>query len=181
MYRSRSRLHRSATPTWSVGADGFVDEAITNWQAPVPEAPPAESMVRMHGRVWTSTQLTPVPVLSRTHARVRHTVLLVARQREVRRRLRECLEGQAELRVVDVGSIAAAVALAGEVAVHLIIADSAAWSVSRQLPDIRSILLSDHVVGHDPTLVGPRQHLMLRPFSPETLAATVHLLLRDPD
>lgn len=180
MSRPQIHRHRSATSAWSPETTGFVDEPLTIWQAPVDE-PVLPTVAPQDDRTWPCARLAPVPVLMRNHTPIRHTVLLVARQREVRRHLRSCLEGHRQLRVADVASVSAAVGLAREVAVHLIIADPAAWSVSRFLPEVRSILLTDVPAGHDPSTAGRRRHVMQRPFSAETLAATVHLLLREPD
>ena len=183
MDRSRSRLHRSAAPTWSHTDTGFADEPVTNWQAPVINTAPVSAPGRLAAAVLASEPMVPypLPVLTRSDTSIRHTVLLISRQREVRLHLRACLDGQTRLRVADVSSVTAAVFLSREVAVHLIIADPAAWSVSRALPEIRSILLSDDAPSHETSASGPRRHVMHRPFSAETLAATVNLLLREPD
>lgn len=183
MDRSRSRLHRSAVPTWSLADAGFVDEPVTSWREPTADLVPGSDRIRLAGATLESESMSPHPrpVLTRNDAGVRYTVLLVARLREVRRYLRSCLDNQSRLRVADVASVTAAVSLTREVAVHLIIADSAAWSVSRALPEIRTILLSDGPPSHEVGANGKRRHVMHRPFSAETLAATVNLLLHEPD
>lgn len=179
MHRPRLRLHRSPTPVWVPGDVVFADQPVTGWHAPASGADAISTGDRRATAVMTLEQ--PVPALARIDARVRHTVLVVSRQREVRRHLRGCLDGHAKLRLADVASVTAAVSLAREVSVHLIIADPSAWSVTRALPGIRTILLANDSLGRDLAGSSRRQHVMQRPFSPETLAATVHLLLREPD
>ncbi len=174
-----SSPRRSVTPRWSMPVPGLAVESVTNWQ-PVTAQSDLTSRVRLEVAILASEQIRPVPVLARTEARVRQTVLLVSRQAEVRRHLRACLQDHPKLRLVEVNSVSTAVSLASEVLVHLIIADPGTANVTRALPEIRTILLADEPPSRDGFVAGPRQHVMQRPFSAETLAATVLLLLREP-
>jgi hypothetical protein len=179
--RTRSR-RRSNQPSWSVPVVGLALESITSWQPPMAERPNLSPRVRLEIDILSSEQLAPpvpVPVLARSEVRVRSTVLLVSSEAEVRGHLRACLQDQPKLRLIEVDSVSAADALASEVQVHLIIADPGAASVTRAQPAVRTILLADDPAGLHSTAPGPMQHVMQRPFSAETLAATVLLLLSE--
>ena len=177
--QTRSR-RRSLTPRWSVPVTGLAMEPVTNWQVPVMSQPGLSSRLRLEVDILTSEQLAPVPVLSRHEVRIRQTVLLVSRQAEVRHHLRVCLQDNPKLRLVEVDSVSVAASLASEVAVHLIIADPGTVGVTRALPEVRTILLADVPMIRDVLGAGPKHHVMQRPFSAETLCATVMLLLQEP-
>jgi len=173
---TRSR-RRPSIPFWSVAVSGFANEPVTQWQPPTAESPPVSSRVRLEVQILSTDPVAPVPVLARTQVRLRHTVLLVSHESAVRRDLYASLSEHPKLRLLEACSPTAAASLASEVAVHLIIADAMAASVMQALPEVRTILLADNSVEMHLSVNRLRQHVMQRPFSAETLSATVLLLL----
>jgi len=105
--------------------------------------------------------------------------MLVSREAEVRRHLKACLSDHPKLRLLEANSPTAAASLASELAVHLIITDAKAATVMKALPEVRTILLAEQPVHEGMAGERSRQHVMHRPFSAETLRATVLLLLQE--
>ena len=176
--RVRSR-RRSSIPVWSQAVSGFANESVTQWQPPMAERASLSSRVRLEVDILSADAVAPEPVLTKTPIPIRCTVMLVSPEAKVRQHLRACLSDHPKLRLLEANSPTAAASLARELAVHLIITDAKASTVMRALPEVRTILLADQPIHEGMAGKRSRQHVMQRPFSAETLRATVLLLLQE--
>jgi len=176
------RVHsrrRSSIPVWSRAVSGFANEPVTQWQPPMAERASLLSRVRLDVDILSADAVAPEPVLTKTLVPIRHMVMLVSPEAELRKHLKACLCDHPKLRLLEATSPTAAASLARELAVHLIITDAKASTVMRALPEVRTILLADQPTHEGMAGRRSRQHVMQRPFSAETLKATVLLLLQE--
>ena len=103
------------------------------------------------------------------------TVLVVAAEADFRRYVRECLRERSDLRVVEAATVTAAIALAADSALDLLVVDAPEGDVVAALTPLRAIVIVDDVP--QGISAGSRVHLLARPFTAEGLVAEVRQLL----
>lgn len=103
------------------------------------------------------------------------TVLVVAAEADFRRYVRECLRERRDLRVVEAATVTAAIALAADSSLDLLVVDAPEGDVVAALTPLRAIVIVDDVPHGIPA--GSRVHLLARPFTAEGLVAKVRQLL----
>lgn len=106
----------------------------------------------------------------------RRAVLVVAAELDLRRYVRECLRGYAEVLVLEADSVIAAIIVAERESPALLVVDERAGGIIGALPWLPAILLADE----EPraTMPNARLRFVARPFSAERLLAEVEQLLR---
>lgn len=103
------------------------------------------------------------------------TVLVVAAEADFRRYVRECLRERRDLRVVEAATVTAAIALAADSSLDLLVVDALEGDVVAALTPLRAIVIVDDVPHGIPA--GSRVHLLARPFTAEGLVAKVRQLV----
>jgi hypothetical protein len=119
----------------------------------------------------------PAPGPSTHDERPCLTVLVVAAEADVRRYVRECLRERADVRVIEAGTAAAAVALAESYPPDLVIVDGLPSAVlSAPHAASRAIVIVDDLPS-DTSTPAANVRLLTRPFTAEGLLAEVRQLL----
>ena len=108
--------------------------------------------------------------------RTRLTLLVVAAEADLRQYVRECLREHTDLRLLEAGTVAAAITLAAHEPPDLLIVDEPERGALALLPHVRTICIVDEVP-HGARPTGGRVRLLVRPFTAEGLVAEVRRLL----
>ncbi len=154
----------------AAGADG--GGADGGRRAPVP---PASPRVRLEAALLDADRAAPAPAAA-LDGRTCPTVLVVAREADIRRYVRECLRERAELRVVEAATVAAAVTLAAAHEPACLVVDRPERGVLDALASHPAVLLVDDVPRGAPESAA-RLRLLARPFTAAELVAEVDRLI----
>ncbi len=104
------------------------------------------------------------------------TVLVVAAEADVRQYVRECLRDRGDLRVLEAETVAAALAIAADESVAVLVVDDPERDVLVALSHARAILIVDDLP-RQARPFGTRIRFLPRPFSADGLVAEVNGLL----
>jgi hypothetical protein len=134
--------------------------------------------VRLEVAFLDADEAPPTPAPFAAHdERPRLTALVVAAEADVRRYVRECLRERADVRLLEAGTAAAAIALADSCAPDFVIVDESQRGMLSTQALVRAIVIVDDVP-HDASSSVTRVRLLTRPFTAEGLLAEVRELLR---
>lgn len=133
--------------------------------------------VRLEVALLDGDRIVPAPAAPAAHDERSHlTVLIVAAEPDLRQYVRECLRERTDLRVLEAGTVDAAVSLAADGGPDLLVVDESERAVLAQLTHLRAIVIVDDVP-HDSAGPGGRVRLLARPFTGQQLMEEVGRLL----
>ena len=101
--------------------------------------------------------------------------LVVARDADVRRYVRECLRERPDLRVVEAATTSAAMAASSGQSPDLLVVDETESTIVKALPGVRAIVITDDVPRDE---ADRRVRFVARPFSAEVMQTEISRLLR---
>jgi DNA-binding NtrC family response regulator len=131
--------------------------------------------VRLEIDLLASDRHAPLSAPAVGDRREQRTVLVVARDADVRRHVLECLRERTDLRVVEADTIATATRLAAREPPALLILDTADIALLEAIAEVRAVVMVDDV-GPE-AMRDARIATLARPFSGRDLESLVDRLL----